>query len=803
MKDYKIIIDSKDVYANLLKYKSRIDSIIKEHSLDKEVTLEIIPEGPLPGLLNLYRMTQPWIKFSKEFHEVRLPKQTQSSLPNFRSTTINPIVIKASSNLTWKFDDGIPNNPIKDLTIVTFGYNSPEFTEILMNSLTAYGVDLELVNFTIADNSNTNGDKELAERSRCNYIDNRNDRLNLNELSKKQGYYYSNSHSSLIQYAIDHCNTRYILLLDNDVCIRYPVSLAFEEFKRMNCLSSGYLQKLIKERIHPCYQFIDLNKYKELGCKFHYICNSKTGYDTGAEFYKNYSNYIIPFGRYPDGHIRKYQTTQLYIHYTSRSLVKFPVYDAPQFTNELERLINKDRKLIELLNKKITIYTYAEGNINHFPKIQFKSKNINYVIFTDRTEIPKDYIRYPLPELSNVYDRNKWVKWHPFEYFKCDIAIYMDFIYYFSTNPYKYLSSVQLSPLGISTHKHSVRNCAYEEITELIRCKRGNPEALVKYTEFLSKKGFPKKFGLPELPVIIYDRSVNKEFLEDVYQDYLSSRTYRDQPSFAYTLWRHGLDVNQITVLPNTIVKNPTFQLDNCTYKRRDSNYLNYDYSNYTLLTFNFNTTELTNNMIRTFLYKHNNFNGKIVVVDNSTIEMYEPFNSDIKVIDNTKGDYISYKVLDSLPKVHSYNNYASARHCMSIDYALRNLVKTDYVILMDSDTVFTDDILDVIKLAPNYGLIGDLIHKYGKDYIHPYACIINLKLTAKIPYFDLNRIMYVNGSTHDTGASFYEDLTSSGIPIHSVKFTNSIIHLKGGSYDNRKGRVKDFVIKHSKLTKF
>lgn len=209
-----------------------------------------------------------------------------------------------------------------------------------------------------------------------------------------------------------------------------------------------------------------------------------------------------------------------------------------------------------------------------------------------------------------------------------------------------------------------------------------------------------------------------------------------------------------------------------------------------TLLTCSFNSNLLTTMMLKSF-YKQVNKQIDIVIMDNSTKEfctndMKEVFN----VIDNT-----NYKLTPNY-------NQVSKNHCASIDYALKNCIKTKYVLLCDCDILFKEKVKELLFSDINDDVIGQI----GWDItppnrLFPYFCIINVEKfkQEKLNYFDLKRCMLLydrNGNLlpnekgairgiYDTGASFYEDIKNTW-KIKNININEYIVHLKGACFRNK-----------------
>ena len=211
---------------------------------------------------------------------------------------------------------------------------------------------------------------------------------------------------------------------------------------------------------------------------------------------------------------------------------------------------------------------------------------------------------------------------------------------------------------------------------------------------------------------------------------------------------------------------------------------------NLTIFTVNFNTPEFIYSLVSSYRKYNQWCNEKIHVIDNGTTKdilqgEYPDFY--LEYFDNTL-----YADIEKYSKTSKEKTLASAHHAFTIDWFIKQRVTTDYLLLVDSDIIFTrsfeSDFMDFVE--HDYGLYGFERTTYKCHCIAPWACFINVKKMKdlSINYFDVNRILHINNNhTHDTGASLFEDFISNNIKIKSTQDNTFYIHLKGGSLDKKK----------------
>ena len=202
---------------------------------------------------------------------------------------------------------------------------------------------------------------------------------------------------------------------------------------------------------------------------------------------------------------------------------------------------------------------------------------------------------------------------------------------------------------------------------------------------------------------------------------------------------------------------------------------------NTTLLTCTFNNNLMTKCMLMSF-FKQIKQIIPVVIMDNGTKEFCtDDMKDNFIVIDNT-----NYKLTPNF-------NQVSRNHCNSIDYALKNCIKTKYVLLCDNDILFKPTINNLFYEIDNknYDCVGEI----GEDYtpptrLYPFMCLIDVEKMKqeKINYYDDNRILknpYIS-NTYDTGCSFYEDIKTKW-NIKQINLEDYIVHLKNGTYKGYK----------------
>ena len=206
------------------------------------------------------------------------------------------------------------------------------------------------------------------------------------------------------------------------------------------------------------------------------------------------------------------------------------------------------------------------------------------------------------------------------------------------------------------------------------------------------------------------------------------------------------------------------------------------------ILIIHYNTPQLTECLVKSI----NKFekDTTIYIFDNSDKLPFTTKFDNVKLLDNTKGQYIDFdKWLEKYPnKGRSHgkvNNWGSAKHCYSVEKCMELI--GDNFILLDSDVLLKRKISNLIKDDSVY--VGEIITQPLSSIkrVLPFICFINVKLCKEkgIHYFDDNYMHGLSKSPgsdrYDTGAGFY--LNSSKYKHLSIVCEEYVVHYGHGSW--------------------
>jgi glycosyltransferase involved in cell wall biosynthesis len=169
---------------------------------------------------------------------------------------------------------------------------------------------------------------------------------------------------------------------------------------------------------------------------------------------------------------------------------------------------------------------------------------------------------------------------------------------------------------------------------------------------------------------------------------------------------------------------------------------------NLTILTCNYNTPKMTLNLLR-------------------SLKLTNKQLPDILVI-NT-GDNGSDH--DDLRKIVNCYDCGNTSHGNAVNIGF-DLIQTDYILLVDSDVIFLDDISKPFNIFKDKGLTlmghvtGDRGGKSIYNRVDPWFCFMDLKKLKQwgIKFYDHERTKVTKSSKiYDIGSSMFEDVINCG----------------------------------------
>jgi len=214
--------------------------------------------------------------------------------------------------------------------------------------------------------------------------------------------------------------------------------------------------------------------------------------------------------------------------------------------------------------KKIAIYVCVTGKYDEILEPYYIDKNCDYYLFTDQDVKSDIYTILDIPQdikrLNNNILINRYIKMNPHKLFgnEYEYSIYIDGNFQQISDLSAFVNNIN-DEIGISMHKHSIRNCIYDEAKILKIYKKGNPQYIKNQVEEYKKYGFPTQYGMVEAGVIVthLKNDIAKKILEEWWEEFLKNNSMRDQLSLPYILWKNNIPIEKMATLGYNVFKNP------------------------------------------------------------------------------------------------------------------------------------------------------------------------------------------------------------------------------------------------------
>ena len=199
-----------------------------------------------------------------------------------------------------------------------------------------------------------------------------------------------------------------------------------------------------------------------------------------------------------------------------------------------------------MFNKKV-VYSAIVGCYDYIMQPKVIHPLFDYIIFSNDIETPKVGIwqirPIPYQNIDNVRVA-RWVKTHPHillpEY---DYCVWLDSnVCILSEDVYSVFERLYSIRELIATFAHPERKCIYEEGLAVLRFDRDTIDRVLPEMLFLKRQGYPKNNGLCETNCLFmqHRKPQCQDFLYSWWQ-MIEKFSRRDQLSFNYVLWKHGI----------------------------------------------------------------------------------------------------------------------------------------------------------------------------------------------------------------------------------------------------------------------
>jgi len=196
----------------------------------------------------------------------------------------------------------------------------------------------------------------------------------------------------------------------------------------------------------------------------------------------------------------------------------------------------------------MVIYTANYGGYDRLNPI-CEHKSVKYVCFTDNKDLKADGWQIEHRDVLKALHprmRAKWFKMFGYREFS-EPSIYVDSNMEIISQLFFHRIPM-FSKNGISIYKHpEKRDCIYQEAEYCKDMDKYKEQPIMEQVEYYKKQGMPEHFGLWACGVIYRSRLENEyHHLFDKWWTENQMRTYQDQLSLPYLLWKYQLKIGTV-----------------------------------------------------------------------------------------------------------------------------------------------------------------------------------------------------------------------------------------------------------------
>ncbi|MFN3555779.1 MAG: glycosyltransferase domain-containing protein [Bacteroidales bacterium] len=223
-------------------------------------------------------------------------------------------------------------------------------------------------------------------------------------------------------------------------------------------------------------------------------------------------------------------------------LIKHPVLQRGDSVQMIGVLNNKSS---EKVGRKV-VYSCVTGDYDNIQPLFYKSKDCDYILFTDNPSLKPEGWEVRLMNNFPVQNRvllAKMPKVLPHRFLKeYDYSIWIDGNYDLIGDISELISYLDTRPLGLFPHSNGHKTIEQEAL-KVIELKKADPVIVKKQLRNYKSKGFPDNLGVYEAGILV--RKHFDDHLMEVMEAWwheIKNYSARDQLSLPYVLWKHKLD---------------------------------------------------------------------------------------------------------------------------------------------------------------------------------------------------------------------------------------------------------------------
>lgn len=206
---------------------------------------------------------------------------------------------------------------------------------------------------------------------------------------------------------------------------------------------------------------------------------------------------------------------------------------------------------------KVAVFTCITNGYDEIREPRFIDKDVDYFVISDNQ--PKSLGVYKWIDVKQVVPKsivdyriqNRYCKMHGAEIFKeYRYSIYLDGSILIKGQISNFINKI--SDCGMALFSHPERRNIFEEGIFLYSMGLYDNKGIINQLGRYMEEGVPIKTGLFSCGIIVRDNKsdIATRIMHDWFYEYANG-VKRDQLSFTYVLWKHGVDYNSIGKLGN------------------------------------------------------------------------------------------------------------------------------------------------------------------------------------------------------------------------------------------------------------
>jgi hypothetical protein len=201
------------------------------------------------------------------------------------------------------------------------------------------------------------------------------------------------------------------------------------------------------------------------------------------------------------------------------------------------------------MRNKIAIYTAIFGDYDNLIEPQEKIEGCDFYCFTDNKDLKSDLYKIinVEREFSDPTRDARKIKTLSHKYLpEYEYTLWVDANIIFRNFDVQRMFDEFLANHDIAIHKHSARDCVYDEFATCIEIGVDSPSLMTRQIVKYIKDGYPVNNGLAETSVVFRKNTELSKEINEKWWDEIKGGSRRDQISVDYAIWKNRADYCRI-----------------------------------------------------------------------------------------------------------------------------------------------------------------------------------------------------------------------------------------------------------------